>query len=151
LSGRPDSNRRPSPWQGDVLPTELLPQFNQYSICSTRLCKGENSVSIQLEMSKKSKKNLQKILAKRQQLQQLKPSSPTEPLLPVPEKHAALPAEPKPATQLAAYSHGRELIRTSVSIGIITLLLVAIIIFDQQRNDLETFGNWLYQALRLDQ
>ncbi len=26
-SGRPDSNRRPSPWQGDVLPTELLPHF----------------------------------------------------------------------------------------------------------------------------
>ncbi len=25
-SGRPDSNRRPSPWQGDVLPTELLPR-----------------------------------------------------------------------------------------------------------------------------
>lgn len=24
-SGRTDSNRRPSPWQGDVLPTELLP------------------------------------------------------------------------------------------------------------------------------
>jgi hypothetical protein len=27
-SGRPDSNRRPSPWQGDVLPTELLPHLN---------------------------------------------------------------------------------------------------------------------------
>ena len=25
-SGRPVSNRRPSPWQGDVLPTELLPR-----------------------------------------------------------------------------------------------------------------------------
>lgn len=25
-SGRPGSNRRPSPWQGDALPTELLPQ-----------------------------------------------------------------------------------------------------------------------------
>src|SRR5690606_24229827 len=24
-SGRPDSNRRPSPWQGDALPTELRP------------------------------------------------------------------------------------------------------------------------------
>ena len=26
-SGRRDSNPRPSPWQGDVLPTELPPQF----------------------------------------------------------------------------------------------------------------------------
>ncbi len=27
VSGRPDSNWRPSPWQGDVLPTELLPRL----------------------------------------------------------------------------------------------------------------------------
>ena len=26
-SGRPDSNRRPSPWQGDALPTELRPHI----------------------------------------------------------------------------------------------------------------------------
>ena len=26
-SGKPDSNRRPSPWQGDALPTELFPQI----------------------------------------------------------------------------------------------------------------------------
>ena len=27
MSGRPDSNRRPLPWQGSVLPTELLPHY----------------------------------------------------------------------------------------------------------------------------
>ena len=29
-SGRPDSNRRPSPWQGDALPTEPRPQWDTY-------------------------------------------------------------------------------------------------------------------------
>ena len=29
-SGKPDSNRRPSPWQGDVLPAELLPHIDIY-------------------------------------------------------------------------------------------------------------------------
>ncbi len=28
MSGRPDLNRRPSPWEGDVLPAELLPQYD---------------------------------------------------------------------------------------------------------------------------
>ena len=27
MSGGPDSDRRPSPWKGDVLPTELPPRF----------------------------------------------------------------------------------------------------------------------------
>ncbi len=27
MSGRRDSNPRPSPWQGDALPTELLPHI----------------------------------------------------------------------------------------------------------------------------
>ena len=31
-SGRPDSNRRPSPWQGDALPTEPRPQGLRHSI-----------------------------------------------------------------------------------------------------------------------
>ena len=37
LSGRPDSNWRPSPWQGDVLPTELLPHALS---CGTRTRTG---------------------------------------------------------------------------------------------------------------
>ena len=28
-SGKPGSNRRPRPWQGRALPTELFPQTNQ--------------------------------------------------------------------------------------------------------------------------
>ena len=30
LSGKRDSNSRPSPWQGDALPTELLPLFSLF-------------------------------------------------------------------------------------------------------------------------
>ena len=35
-SGRPDSNRRPSPWQGDALPTELRPHDRILGSCRGR-------------------------------------------------------------------------------------------------------------------
>ena len=35
-SGRPDSNRRPSPWQGDALPTELRPHDRILRSCRGR-------------------------------------------------------------------------------------------------------------------
>lgn len=101
-------------------------------------------------MAKKSKKNLQKILAKRQQLEQLSTTSLTPALPEEPKKATQLPTE-KSVAALPAYSHNRELIRTGISILIIAVLLVGVIIFDRQRDDLNTFGNWLYSTLRLDQ
>ena len=35
LSGKRDSNSRPQPWQGCALPTELFPQYFNYSVNST--------------------------------------------------------------------------------------------------------------------
>ena len=36
MSGKRDSNSRPSPWQGDALPTELLPLI-EYFVKTARL------------------------------------------------------------------------------------------------------------------
>jgi hypothetical protein len=102
-------------------------------------------------MSKKSKKNLQKILAKRQRLQQLSSIAPSRSLPSISEERLEVPTETKTLTQPQTYAHSRELIRTLISIGVTLVLLASIVIFDQKRNDLESFGNWLYQTLRLNQ
>lgn len=101
-------------------------------------------------MAKKSKKNLQKILAKRQQLQQLNTSAAPASLPEPSEELKALPTvTQKSVAALPAYSHNRELVRTVISIAIIAALLIGVVIFDRQRDDLATFGNWLYNTLRL--
>ena len=44
LSGKRDSNSRPSPWQGDALPTELLPLIKNYELrMSNYECEIANS------------------------------------------------------------------------------------------------------------
>lgn len=99
-------------------------------------------------MAKKSKKNLQKLLRKKQQLQQLGSSARFE-ALPEEKELTALPKESKEAPQLAAPSHYREIKSTVVSVIIIALILVGLVLFDQRSNQISQFGEWLYSALRL--
>ncbi len=48
-SGRRDSNPRPSPWQGDALPTEPLPQPNRNSTKLVLACQPRaTAISVQL-------------------------------------------------------------------------------------------------------
>lgn len=100
-------------------------------------------------MGKKQKKNLQKILAKRQQLQQLGATNTLEQLPEPATPQRALEGD-KPVAALEAPSHKRELLRTLVSIAIITVLFVGVVLYDRQRNDLQDLGNWLYSELRLN-
>ena len=97
-------------------------------------------------MAKKSKKNLQQRLKKKQQLQQSHTGTviPTAPTVVV-----ALPKhEPLPALNASRGTH--ELWRTIISLIVIAALLGGTVIFDRQNNHLDTVGNWIFTTLRLD-
>ena len=102
-------------------------------------------------MSKKKKQNLQKLIAKKQQLQQVAQGAvvsfgessqietfqqPDSAVVPTPI------SRPKPASD-------RALRKTAVSIVVIAALLVTAVIFDQKSPYLNQFGDWIYWALRL--
>lgn len=101
-------------------------------------------------MSKKQKKNLQQLIAKRQQLQQVSQSaSPTSPSLPSQDGSIALPA-PVSLPALNADNHiAKEVRRTVISFVFILLLLVVAVIIDRQTPYLSQFGDRLFHFLRL--
>ena len=102
-------------------------------------------------MAKKKKQNLQKLIAKKQQLQQIaqgavvsfSENSQVE-AFQKPET-AVVPAatfRPKPVSD-------RALRQTAVSIVVIAALLVTAVIFDNKSPYLNQFGDWIYSALKL--
>jgi len=104
-------------------------------------------------MAKKNKKNIQKLLAKKRQIQQLGSKS----VLPELPNHltseptpTALPVTKTTPILLGENTHLKELKRTIISILVIALLLAAVVIFDQNNNLLDQFGNQLYNGLRLN-
>ncbi len=113
-------------------------------------------------MSKKKKQNLQKLIAKKQQLQRIAQGTSltfsektevepfqkpvTAEIAPVrPSVNAILPVE-KTQPKITA---DRALRHTAGSIVIIAILLIAAVIFDQKSPYLNQFGDWIYSALRL--
>lgn len=102
-------------------------------------------------MSKKNRQNLQKLIAKKQQLQQIAQgaivSFSESTVLEQYEKPAAtvLPT----AVSQSKTTSDRALGKTAVSIVVIAGLLVAAVIFDNKSPYLNQFGDWMYNALRL--
>ncbi len=103
------------------------------------------------QMAKKKKQNLQKLIAKKQQLQQIaqgavvsfSDSAPIEPY------HKPEVAVVKATLSQPKATSDRALRKTVVSIAIIALLLIVAIILDQKSPYLNQFGDWIYSALRL--
>lgn len=108
------------------------------------------------QMSKKKKQNLQRLIAKKQQLQQVAQGAAvsfkeTPVIVPAPkveEEIITLPNHPV-TTPLMTMGAGRELKKTTLSIVLIALLLIAAVVFDRKTPYLNHFGDWLYRALRL--
>jgi hypothetical protein len=109
-------------------------------------------------MSKKNKRNLKALLAKRQKLQSLQSSAVSIPGAPQRQRLSAAPAledglslsGPPAVKALPPFQPNKEVWRTVVSTVAIALLLGGIVIFDQQRPFLTEFGNILYRTLRLN-
>ncbi len=102
-------------------------------------------------MSKKKKQNLQKLIAKKQQLQQVaqgavvsfSENSQIETFQkPETAVQSAPISRPKPVSD-------RALRKTAISIVVIAALLITAVIFDQKSPYLNQFGDWIYSALRL--
>ena len=101
-------------------------------------------------MAKKKKNKLNKIL-KQQHLQQLSNAA----VLPIrPASIAATPPRfvpPADTAPVALLDHhfGREIWQTVISLAVVALLLAVVVATHHHNNYLTTFGNWLYQTLRL--
>lgn len=102
-------------------------------------------------MSKKKKQNLQKLIAKRQQLQQVAQGA----VLSFSE-NSQIETFQKPevtVTQTTTYqpkaTRDRALRKTAVSIVIIAVLLIVAVIVDKKSPYLNQFGDWIYSTLRL--
>ncbi|MEX1051881.1 MAG: hypothetical protein WEC83_00630 [Patescibacteria group bacterium] len=99
-------------------------------------------------MAKKRSKNIQRLLAKKQQLQRLQETSSPEALpSPLP---AELPAISAPA-ELPALPAGsnRPVIRTLASVAVVAIILVGLTVTAQSNQYLASFGDWLYLTLEL--
>ncbi|HUD20589.1 MAG TPA: hypothetical protein VMQ44_00780 [Candidatus Saccharimonadales bacterium] len=106
-------------------------------------------------MSKKNKKNLQKLLEKKRALQEISshPTAVTKPaILPSfrpaptsPTPHISIEAEVEPAASIPSH-HSKEIIRTLVSVFIIAVLMTGTIIVDKKTAHFTSFGNWLYRT-----
>jgi hypothetical protein len=107
-------------------------------------------------MARKNKRNIKALIAKRQQLQSLENRNPVSiPGAPklgtaavVPPVLANEPARNNKA--LPAYKPGREIWRTVISTGIVTLILIAVIVADSRVSFLEAAGDALYRFFRLN-
>lgn len=100
-------------------------------------------------MAKKQKKNLQRLVAKRQQLHQLNQEEALGTAATATASVAAI-AAPAIMPALPADTHLiKEVKRTAISFAIISLVLVAAVLIDRQTPFLATFGDRLYTFLRL--
>lgn len=104
-------------------------------------------------MTKKNKRNIKALLAKRAELQALSqkpalaiPGAPTAAakstsVLPIPETVNS--------TALTGHQDGRDIWRTLIATAIIAVVLVGVIVADKQKPFLDAFGAKLYDALEL--
>lgn len=102
-------------------------------------------------MAKKKKQNLQKLIAKKQQLQQVSQGTMVSF-----NENSRIDTFQKPevaviqtTTQQPKATRDRALRKTAASIIVIALLLVAAVIFDKKSPYLNQFGDWIYAALKL--
>lgn len=114
-------------------------------------------------MSKKNKKNLQKLLEKKRALQEISASATVVPSKAKPvvrpttfnapsftshlpqEAITQMAVEPELASQIPTH-HSKEIIRTLISVLIIAILMTGAIITDRKSPDFTNFGNWLYRT-----
>lgn len=101
-------------------------------------------------MAKKHGKNLQKLLAKKQQLQRLQesPSTVAEALpTPVVADRPAIAAAPElPALPVG---DNKPVKRTLISVAIVAVILTVLTLTAQSNHYLGSFGDWLYETLKL--
>jgi len=107
-------------------------------------------------MSKKNKKNLQKLLEKKRALQEISTQrvEPTKPSILSTFRstsspsavHPAVVTETEPVAAIPTH-HSKEIIRTLISVLIIVLLMTGAIIVDKKTSKFTNFGNWLYRTL----
>ena len=102
-------------------------------------------------MAKKKKQNLQKLIAKKQQLQQVAQGT-----VVAFSENSKVETYQKPETAIVETTtyqpkatRDRALRKTAASIVVIAVLLVAAVIFDKKSHYLNQFGDWIYSALRL--
>lgn len=105
-------------------------------------------------MAKKHQRNLQQLLKKRQQFQNLNrlPTQPTPTALPGQPSTVIVPEQPKVAALEAPRSAfaGREVSKTLLSFVVILALLIVVVVIDRKAPFLNQWGEYLYQALRLN-
>ena len=98
-------------------------------------------------MAKKSRKNIQKLL-KKKQLQQLRENTNIPALEPaIKEDQPTL--KPKPEMIELPAGEGKPVIKTVVISAVIILVIFGVAYWSKSTNYLETFGNWLYESLKL--
>ncbi|QQG50342.1 MAG: hypothetical protein HZB70_02075 [Candidatus Berkelbacteria bacterium] len=106
-------------------------------------------------MSKKSKRNIKALLAKRAQLEELNRGKTNLVSIPGAPK-LARPEAPTPVArelnrpELPEYAPGKGIWRTLIGTAIIAVILVAVVVLDNSRHFLAPFGDTLYNALRLN-
>lgn len=103
-------------------------------------------------MAKKHKRNLQELLEKKRQLQQIQKTNSGS----LPEMTngaiAPGPAQAPNAEPLFSTAQPRRVIgHTLASVAIVTILLTGSVIASRETTYFDQFGDWLYQALRLNQ
>lgn len=101
-------------------------------------------------MSKKNKKNLQKMIEKRRALQSIETKTTSKPAHhPELKKDERPTHHEQPETKQHSH-HSKEIIRTLASVAIIVVVLIGAFIANKETHYLSDFGNWLYKALRLN-
>lgn len=111
-------------------------------------------------MAKKQKRNLQKLIVKKQQLQQVGrinqnkvvsyEAAPTAMMTNNNEVTAVATMTAEPiVNHFNTAGTGRELRKTAISIILIAILLSAAVVVDHRTPYLTHFGDWLYRSLKL--
>lgn len=103
-------------------------------------------------MSKKSKKNIQQLIEKKRQLQLLQKQNSADSALPTELMSQPSSTVLREVTAVVTNTNsgvGRELVRTLISVLIITGLLIGFVAVDKRTTAVKRAGEWLYQTLRL--
>lgn len=99
-------------------------------------------------MAKKRAQNIQRLLAKKQQLQRLQEDSSGE-TLPSPAVIDQPVIAAKPELPALPAGDSKPVLRTLISVGIIAIILTTLTLTAQSNHYLTSFGTWLYQTLEL--
>jgi len=106
-------------------------------------------------MAKKSKQNLQKLIAKKQQLQQLQTTPAVKdrpiPVTQTPTPQVVVETSSQSTTSQEYAAHLKDIKQTALSVLIILICLTTIIVIDLRKPFLPPLSDRLYHFLKLDQ